>query len=60
MWFHEPIRADAWVLLDLAPEKARAGRGLYRGSLRDQAGVLGATLQQESLLLVLPPPEGTG
>jgi acyl-CoA thioesterase-2 len=51
MWLHEPIRADAWVLLDLAPEKARAGRGLYRGSLRDEQGTLGATIQQEMMLL---------
>jgi acyl-CoA thioesterase-2 len=51
MWFHEPIRADEWVLLDLAPEKARAGRGLYRGSLRSERSALGATIQQEMLLL---------
>ena len=51
MWFHEPIRSDRWVLLDLRPSKARALRGLYHGSLRDQSGALGATLQQEMLLL---------
>jgi acyl-CoA thioesterase-2 len=68
MWFHEPIRADDWVLLDLRPVKARAGRGVYHGSLRDRGGVLGATIYQEHLLLpgsigaegpdMLPPPPG--
>jgi acyl-CoA thioesterase-2 len=50
MWFQEPIRADEWVLVDLKPVKARAGRGTYHGSLRDEAGCLGATLYQEQLL----------
>ena len=30
LWFHEPIRADEWVLLQLWPWKATPGRGLYR------------------------------
>ena len=51
MWFQEPIKADQWVLLDLRPIKARAGRGAYHGSLRDQGGNLGATIYQEHLLL---------
>jgi acyl-CoA thioesterase-2 len=55
MWFHEPIRADDWVLVDLRPVKARAARGVYTGSLRDEAGRLGATLHQETLLIPVPP-----
>jgi acyl-CoA thioesterase-2 len=51
MWFQEPIRSDNWVLIDLRPVKARAGRGTYHGSMRDQEGRLGATLYQEHLLL---------
>jgi acyl-CoA thioesterase-2 len=51
MWFHEPIRADDWVLLDLRPIKAGTGRSTYQGSIRDEAGRLGATLAQETLLL---------
>lgn len=50
LWFHEPIRADEWVLLDLWPMKAVRGRGLYGGSLRAEDGRLGATLAQEHLL----------
>lgn len=51
MWFHDDIRADDWVLLDLRPIKARSMRGTYDGSIRDRAGRLGATLAQEGLLL---------
>ncbi len=51
VWFHENIRADEWVLLDLRPVKARSARGTYLGSVRDRRGVLGATLAQEQLLL---------
>ena len=51
MWFQENIRADDWVLVDLRPVKARSARGLYTGSLRDRHGVLGATINQEQLLL---------
>jgi acyl-CoA thioesterase-2 len=45
------IRADDWVLVDLRPVKARSARGLYQGSLRDRHGALGATINQEQLLL---------
>ena len=51
LWFHEDIRADDWVLVDLRPVKARSARGTYHGSLRNRQGVLGATLYQEQLLL---------
>jgi acyl-CoA thioesterase II len=51
MWFHQRIRADDWVLVDLRPIKAMGSRGVYQGSLRDRRGVLGATLHQEQLLL---------
>jgi acyl-CoA thioesterase-2 len=50
LWFHEPIRADDWVLLQLWPWKATPGRGLYRGALRDRDHRLGATVAQEHLL----------
>jgi acyl-CoA thioesterase-2 len=50
LWFHEPIRADDWVLLQLWPWKATPGRGLYRGALRDRNHRLGATVAQEHLL----------
>jgi acyl-CoA thioesterase-2 len=51
MWFQQTIRADDWVLVDLRPVKAIAGRGAYHGSLRDRWGTLGATIYQEHLML---------
>ena len=54
LWFHEPIAADDWVLLEQWPWKAVKGRGLYRGALRDQSGRLGGTLAQEHLFRPLP------
>jgi acyl-CoA thioesterase II len=50
LWFHEPIRADEWMLLELWPLKASSSRGVYSGSLRSPDGRLGAVLAQEMLL----------
>jgi acyl-CoA thioesterase II len=54
VWFHTPVRADEWVLLELWPAKAGGARGVYLGSIRDRAGVLGAQLVQEMLLRTPP------
>jgi len=50
LWFHESIRADEWMLLELWPLKASGARGVYSGSLRSEDGRLGALLTQEMLL----------
>jgi acyl-CoA thioesterase II len=50
LWFHDPIRADEWMLLELWPLKASSSRGVYSGSLRSEDGRLGALLTQEMLL----------
>jgi acyl-CoA thioesterase-2 len=50
LWFQEPIRADAWMLLELWPLKASGSRGVYSGSLRSEDGRLGVLLTQEMLL----------
>jgi acyl-CoA thioesterase II len=50
LWFHEPIRADDWMLLELQPMKAIGSRGVYSGSLRSESGQLGALISQEMLL----------
>jgi acyl-CoA thioesterase-2 len=55
LWFHDPIRADAWVLVDHRPLRVADARGTYRGTLRDGAGRLGALLCQE-VLLRMPSP----
>lgn len=50
VWFHEPIRADDWMLLELQPSKAHSERGVYRGSISTRDGTLGLVLAQEMLL----------
>ena len=50
VWFHAPLRADEWMLLELAPRKALSSRGVYDGSLRNATGELGAVIAQEMLL----------
>jgi acyl-CoA thioesterase-2 len=56
VWFHEPVRADVWVLVDLHPARASDSRGTYFGTLRSHDGTLAAVLGQECLLRALPPP----
>jgi acyl-CoA thioesterase II len=50
LWFHDPIRIDDWVLLEMWPDKAGGARGVYHGAVRDRDGRLGAMLAQEMLL----------
>lgn len=64
VWFHESLRMDNWVLLEMWPSKAGGGRGLYTGTMQDRAGRVGAMLVQEILFrtprgpwAVPPPPE---
>jgi acyl-CoA thioesterase-2 len=56
MWFHEPTRADDWILLDMWPRKAMGIRGLYDAAMRDQEGRLVAAVAQEHLLINRLPP----
>ena len=50
MWFHRPVRADDWVLLDLAGQGQNQARGLATGSafMPDRTHV--ATIAQECLI----------
>jgi acyl-CoA thioesterase-2 len=58
VWFQAPMRADAWMLLELWPLAVAGTRGTYQGSLRDASGALGAVVTQEMLLRDRPlPPE---
>lgn len=51
IWFHRPIRADGWNLLESRSPAAARGRGVMTGSLFDADGVCTATLVQEGLAL---------
>jgi acyl-CoA thioesterase-2 len=50
LWFHEPVRVDDWILVDLHPERASDARGTYLGTLRSRDGKLAAVVGQECLL----------
>jgi acyl-CoA thioesterase-2 len=51
VWFHRPIRADEWVLMNLAPHSAAGGRGWYTGTIHSAEGILGASLAQEEVFM---------
>jgi acyl-CoA thioesterase-2 len=53
--FHRPVRIDDWLFMKLDPVSAAGSRGVYRGSIHDRAGRLGATFLQENLMR--PPPD---
>jgi len=50
MWFHQPVRADEWNVLESRSPAAARGRGLVTGSLIGADGVIAATLVQEGLI----------
>ena len=50
MWFHRPARADEWLLFSVEPVSNHGARGLARGSLHTETGVLAASMAQEALL----------
>ena len=50
MWYHQPFRADQWLLYALESTSASNGRGFVRGSIFNQAGVLIASATQEGIL----------
>ena len=50
LWFHDQVRADDWLRMEMWPLKAGSARGLYEGSVHDARGRLAAMLTQETLL----------
>ena len=52
MWFHRPFRADQWLLYVQDSPSAGGARGLNRGLIYDEAGVLVASTTQEGLIRV--------
>ncbi|MDR3663536.1 MAG: thioesterase family protein [Mycobacterium sp.] len=50
IWFHHPIRADQWNLLESRSPAAGRGRGVITSSLVAVDGTLVATLVQEGLV----------
>lgn len=50
MWFHRPVRADAWLLFDQRAEATGGARGLASGRFFTESGELVATCMQEGLM----------
>ncbi|MGH3581226.1 MAG: acyl-CoA thioesterase [Mycobacterium sp.] len=50
IWFHRPVRADRWNLLESTSPAAARGRGVITGSLVGADGAIAATLVQEGLI----------
>lgn len=50
LWFHQPVRADEWNLLESTSPAAARGRGVITASLVRADGVIAATLAQEGLI----------
>jgi acyl-CoA thioesterase-2 len=55
VWFHAPVRADEWLLLDLWPLRASRAIGTYGGTIHTLDGRCGAVLTQECLLRTTGP-----
>ncbi|MBW2457367.1 MAG: acyl-CoA thioesterase II [Deltaproteobacteria bacterium] len=54
MWFHRPFRMDDWLLYSMESPSASNARGLARGQIFTQAGVLVASTAQEGLMRMWP------
>jgi acyl-CoA thioesterase-2 len=52
IWFHRPVRADDWMMLDLTGHGMIESRGLATGPVFDAQGGHVATIAQEGLLRV--------
>jgi len=50
IWFHRPVRADQWNLLESRSPAAARGRGVVTASLIRADGAIAATLAQEGLI----------
>ena len=60
IWFHRPVRADRWNLLETRSPAAARGRGVITGSLVGADGAIAATLVQEGLIAEREqPPRGS-
>lgn len=57
VWFHRPVRADDWVLMDHVGTSVAAGRGWYTSTLFDRSGAALASAAQEMVIREARGPE---
>ncbi len=55
IWFHRPLRADAWLLYVTDSPSASGGRGLSFGRIYQEDGTLVASVAQEGLMRIIDP-----
>lgn len=55
VWFHQPVRADQWMLYVTQSPRTSGGRGLNFGHIYSQDGVLLASVAQEGLMRIRKP-----
>jgi acyl-CoA thioesterase-2 len=55
LWWHRPIAAGRWLLVDFRPIQAGSSRGLVTGTIHDQDGTHVATIAQEALMQLADP-----
>ena len=55
MWFHDDFRADEWICYVMDSDWSGHARGLNRGSLYTQDGLLVASAVQEGMMRLIPP-----
>ncbi len=55
VWFHEPVRADQWMLYVTHSPRTSGGRGLNFGHIYSQEGKLIASVAQEGLMRIRKP-----
>jgi acyl-CoA thioesterase II len=58
IWFHRPVRADRWNLLESRSPAAARGRGVITAALIGADGTVAATLAQEGLITEREQPPG--
>ena len=56
LWFHRPVRADEWLLFDLAAVVNAGGRATVRGAMFGRDGRLRVSMTQELLIRLLDEP----
>lgn len=52
VWWHGPIRADSWILIDFRPIQAASSRGLVTATIHGVDGTHIATVAQEALMRI--------
>lgn len=56
LWFHQPFRMDAWLLLAQQSPVVSRGRAFGRGDVFTEAGECVASYAQESMVRLIEPP----